>query len=261
MTDSLISAAVSLTKREQPRAVVATALVFHALSQHYRPQPMRCLLVSCRGGVWGEATAEGYGYPVLRSTNMRGVRADVSDAAWRQVPTRQAEACTLQTGDILVAKSSGSSDLVGKATVFEHPGDDRTYLFSNFLLRLRPNSCIAVPEYLAWFLRSPQGLSWRYQSQQNAVGLRNLDTNAFLDQLVPRPPTDVQHMIVEYLDGVQSGTLREPRGDLPEFLPKLHRLVVLQAKVDALKRLQQETAAELDALLPSLLDKAFRGEL
>jgi type I restriction enzyme S subunit len=32
-------------------------------------------------------------------------------------------------------------------------------------------------------------------------------------------------------------------------------------KADALKRLQAETAAELDALLPSILDKAFRGEL
>jgi hypothetical protein len=28
-----------------------------------------------------------------------------------------------------------------------------------------------------------------------------------------------------------------------------------------LKRLQADTAAELDALLPSLLDKAFKGEL
>jgi type I restriction enzyme, S subunit len=33
------------------------------------------------------------------------------------------------------------------------------------------------------------------------------------------------------------------------------------AEVDALKRLQAETAAELDALLPSILDQAFKGEL
>ena len=38
-------------------------------------------------------------------------------------------------------------------------------------------------------------------------------------------------------------------------------LDALQAEVDALKRLQAETAAELDALLPSILDKAFKGEL
>jgi type I restriction enzyme, S subunit len=31
--------------------------------------------------------------------------------------------------------------------------------------------------------------------------------------------------------------------------------------VDALKHLQTETAAELDALLPALLDRAFKGEL
>jgi type I restriction enzyme S subunit len=35
----------------------------------------------------------------------------------------------------------------------------------------------------------------------------------------------------------------------------------LFAEVDALKHLQTETAAELDALLPSILDRAFKGEL
>ena len=38
-------------------------------------------------------------------------------------------------------------------------------------------------------------------------------------------------------------------------------LDALQAQVDALKNLQGETGAELDALLPSILDRAFKGEL
>ncbi len=38
-------------------------------------------------------------------------------------------------------------------------------------------------------------------------------------------------------------------------------LDALQAKVAALKHLQAETAAEPDALLPAILDKAFKGEL
>jgi len=38
-------------------------------------------------------------------------------------------------------------------------------------------------------------------------------------------------------------------------------LHALQAEVDALKRLQAETTAELAALLPAILDKAFKGEL
>jgi len=38
-------------------------------------------------------------------------------------------------------------------------------------------------------------------------------------------------------------------------------LEALQAKTDELKVLQAETAAELEALLPSILDRAFKGQL
>jgi superfamily II DNA or RNA helicase len=40
-----------------------------------------------------------------------------------------------------------------------------------------------------------------------------------------------------------------------------NKIAEVQDKVDALKRLQAETATELDALLPAVLDKAFRGGL
>ena len=48
---------------------------------------------------------------------------------------------------------------------------------------------------------------------------------------------------------------------LPEQRRIVAELDALQAEVDALKRLQAETAAELDALLPAILDRAFKGEL
>ena len=65
---------------------------------------------------------------------------------------------------------------------------------------------------------------------------RKLETPKLLNFKIPVPPLPEQHRIVAYLDDIQS-------------------------KVDALKRLQTETATELDALLPSILDKAFKGEL
>ena len=36
---------------------------------------------------------------------------------------------------------------------------------------------------------------------------------------------------------------------------------ISKAEVDALKRMQTETAEELDALLPAILDRAFKGRL
>jgi type I restriction enzyme, S subunit len=65
---------------------------------------------------------------------------------------------------------------------------------------------------------------------------RKLETTKLLKFKIPLPSIPEQRRIVAYLDG-------------------------LQARVDALKQLQAETQAELDALLPSILDKAFKGEL
>jgi type I restriction enzyme, S subunit len=54
---------------------------------------------------------------------------------------------------------------------------------------------------------------------------------------------------------------RIPVPAIPEQRRIVAELHALQSHVDALKRLQAETAAELDALLPAILDQAFRGEL
>jgi type I restriction enzyme S subunit len=49
-----------------------------------------------------------------------------------------------------------------------------------------------------------------------------------------------------------------PRGEQRRIVSKLNNL---QADVNALKQLQRETAVELEAMLPSVLSKAFEGEL
>lgn len=65
---------------------------------------------------------------------------------------------------------------------------------------------------------------------------RKLETHNLLGSSIPVPPLPEQRRIVAELDA-------------------------LQAQVDSLKRLQTETAAELDAMLPAILDRAFKGEL
>jgi len=52
-----------------------------------------------------------------------------------------------------------------------------------------------------------------------------------------------------------------PIPPLPEQRRIVAELDTLQAEIEALKLLQAETAAELDALLPAVLERAFKGEL
>ena len=107
----------------------------------------------------------------------------------------------------------------------------------------RPNPAIVLPEYLYAYLKGAQGqvqLRSREKGdwQREKVGFRLTELNVADMRRVPVPlprPAE-QRQIVDYLADPQS-------------------------RVDSMKHLQAETAAELDALLPSILDRAFKGEL
>lgn len=99
---------------------------------------------------------------------------------------------------------------------------------------LRPRDGL-TPDFLAYMLKgSEQDLLGKVETA--AHGTRRLRTEVLTSLPIPVPPLDEQRRIVAYLDG-------------------------LQAKAQALLRLQGETQQELEALLPSVLDSAFRGEL
>jgi type I restriction enzyme S subunit len=103
------------------------------------------------------------------------------------------------------------------------------------LVILRPDTTVVDRNYLAAFLRNPEIVK---ETVANSAGTKMPRTNIkwFRQLLVSLPPLPEQRRIVAYLDD-------------------------LQAKINKLKDLQNQTAAELDALLPSILDKAFKGEL
>ena len=64
MTDLLPMAANDLLKREPTRLVAATGLFFRELSQAASRTALGQVLVSSRGGVWGDAAAPGQAMPL-----------------------------------------------------------------------------------------------------------------------------------------------------------------------------------------------------
>jgi type I restriction enzyme, S subunit len=112
---------------------------------------------------------------------------------------------------------------------------DQPFCFQRHIAIIKPNSELVETRFLKLVLSSSyiydqatRSITGSAQPTVPLKGIRNFN--------IPLPSLVEQRRIVAYLDG-------------------------LQAQVEALKAMQAATAAELDALLPSVLDRAFRGEL
>lgn len=88
--------------------------------------------------------------------------------------------------------------------------------------------CVLNFQLISLTIKSNGHHSCRESGYQSGIGSDTCST--------PVAPPDKQHYIVAYLDELQS-------------------------KVDAFKDIRVKTAAERDALLPTVLDKAFYEEL
>ena len=142
-------------------------------------------------------------------------------------PTRWAEKykSTCLPGDVLVTvKGAG----VGKTNI----APDYETAIGRQIMAIRPQSNL-LTEYIYYFVRhSFQGI----KESATATTVPGVKKEDIENLQAPNNNLVDQRRIVAYLDG-------------------------LQAKVDALRRLQAETQKELDALMPSILAKAFAGEL
>ena len=141
---------------------------------------------------------------------------------------------TVRAGDVLVTRAGPRKRVAVVAAVRK---SEPRLTISDKLIRLRPDQNRVEPRFLELSLASPF-------SQEHLVNRKTglADAQVNISQAILRatpiayPPIPEQRRIVAYLDD-------------------------LQEKTNSLKALQAETSAELDALMPSILDKAFRGEL
>lgn len=145
----------------------------------------------------------------------------------------------VQDGDILIACSAAGC--LGWVARFR--ADGRTASTDTHVAIARADPKAVDPDYLYAYLRGTQGQHQlrsreRGDWQREKIGFRLTELNVNDLRAVPVPVP----------------SRREQRRIVVE-------LQALQVHVEALKKLQAETAAELDALLPSILDKAFKGEL
>lgn len=136
----------------------------------------------------------------------------------------------LRTADVLINLVGAS---IGRAcTVPPMAGEANV---NQAVAVITPNSDSVVPDFLVRFLLSPSAQDTIHGGKVETAR-PNISLGDLREIELPLAPLPEQRRIVDYLDA-------------------------LQVKVDELKRLQAETQAELDALMPSVLDRAFKGKL
>jgi type I restriction enzyme S subunit len=177
-------------------------------------------------GYTESATNEQIGPHLLRITDIQN-----GHVKWDLVPycrCPEPGKYLLKAGDLVFARTGATT---GKSFVIRECPDA---VFASYLIRLRVRDTVSI-DYLYRYFQSPS--YWKQISdEKKGTGQPNLNGSKLMRLKIPIAPEKEQHHIVAELDA-------------------------LQAEAGRLKHLQTETAAELDALLPAILDRAFKGEL
>lgn len=172
------------------------------------------------------------GIPILRMGNIQNGHLDVRQLKYLHMNKAVRRKLLLAKGDIIVNRTN-SAELVGKCAVFDLEGE---YAFASYLIRLRLDTTRANPKLVASYINSPAGRAYMFRERKQMTGQANVNARKLKALPIVLPSLSEQRRIVSYLDG-------------------------LKKNVDVLKKIQAETVYKLDALLPAILDKAFKGIL
>ncbi len=199
------------------------------MKSNYPTKKLGEILELCDSGIWGDELPGGL--PLLRSTNMQNGELVLDDVRYINVSKDKIDRYILREGDILVTKSSGSVDHIGKS-LFITKKIDGKYGFSNFTQRLRANQKLVLPKWIYLKISNPATRDFLLSASQTTTGLRNLKISALKELEIPVPSIVEQKKIVA----------------------KLEKLL---AKTKEVKRLRTEAQEATQNLLSAELHKIF----
>lgn len=146
---------------------------------------------------------------------------------------KEAEPYLIRSQDVFIVRGNGSKDLVGQAGLVKNCPEGT--IFPDLFIRVPISEEVLPSFFVAWW-NSPIMRDQIEEIAKTTSGIWKINQGHIASLSIPVLPIKKQHEIVTYL-------------------------VSLQNKINCLQHLQSKTSTELDALIPSILDKAFKGEL
>lgn len=170
------------------------------------------------------------GIPIIRIPNIGEAHVNLFDLKYLN-ETDVDDSHKVKLDDILIVRSNGSKDLVGKCSVIDENCDGLA--FASYLIRIRPVG--VVPEYLLFLLKSDTIKQQFFSKAKSSAGINNINTEELATTIVPLPSIEEQKEIVR---------------KIKLYLEKEKRFLQLIDIADGLHGQKQ-----------SILSKAFHGRL
>ncbi|HYN36297.1 MAG TPA: restriction endonuclease subunit S [Actinomycetota bacterium] len=184
--------------RREAAAVFPSLLADHfwGLADRYSVATISDVALETKYGTSRKCHRDERGTPVLRIPNVSGGAIDVHNLKFcDELSEKEVATLLLRDGDLLVVRTNGSRDLVGRCAVFN--GKERSYAYASYLIRIRPDRDRVHPQFLAFFLESTMGRDAIAERRRTSAGQFNINSKNLRTIAFPCPPLDVQHDLVE----------------------------------------------------------------
>jgi hypothetical protein len=144
------------------------------------------------------------GVSLVRMNNLSDGHLTLADLKYVPLKEPDVERLCLQQGDVLVNRTN-SKELVGKSAVFREPG---TYVFASYLIRLRLNASLVIPEFVVAVLNSPVGRHQIRTVSRQIIGQANINLDELRALRIPLPPLGVQRRLCQEISMAETESAR-----------------------------------------------------
>ncbi len=197
--------------------------------------PFGSVVFRANNGFGRRPNSEENGPIVLRLADVSSGQVSLASPRRVEMSEKEYEQYKVEQGDLIFVRVNGSVPIVGRCIFCEFDENERV-AYNDHLIRAKINLEKLDPRFAMLWLNSPDLRKLVESRAITTAGQYSISQTSILSLPIKLPPLDEQRRIVAYLDG-------------------------LQAKVNALRELQSASGEELSALMPSILDRAFKGEL
>ena len=166
-----------------------------------------------------------HGNPVLRIPNVVGDRLALNDLAFVELSEPEIERLKLADRDLLLVRTNGNPNYVGRSVVFRRP-DIRTWVYASYLIRVRLKDEL-LPDFVNTYLGLERGRRQLLQRVTTSAGNHNINANSIRLIRLPVPPPAEQERLAELATAFRN------------------RCDALMAMVDALQNLKKSLMHDL----------------